>query len=116
MRKPEGEKDPQLAKTMPLVDMFFQKGGYELLAEFVNKYDCASLCSTPLFYLTKDVKMGPPQTDCISASLKAVSEQKGPSAVWLITGLLLLISVAGGFVLCSKSKEEDKDMMNKDDA
>lgn len=56
--KAEADKDPKLAETMKMVDKFFDAGGYELLADFEEKYNCASICSVPLFYLTKDVKEG----------------------------------------------------------
>jgi len=36
----------------------------------------------------------------------------GPAIVCAISGILLLISVAGGFILCSKT--EQKDMMEED--
>ena len=112
--KGEGEKDPQLAATMEKVQMFFDKGGYELLADLEDKYTCASICSTPLFYLTKDIKEGPPTQDCLTAALNEIGSQTGPAIVCAIAGILLLISVAGGFVLCSKTDE--KDMMDNDDA
>lgn len=74
------------------------------------------MCSTPLFYLTKDVKDGPPTQDCITASLDGIGNNSGPAAVCAITGILMLISVAGGFVLCSKVRPEDKDYMDKENA
>jgi hypothetical protein len=98
---------------MEMVDKFFDKGGYQLLADFEEKYNCASMCSAPLFYLTKDVKEGPPTQDCLSAALTEIGSQTGPAAVCAITGILLLISVAGGFVLCSKTKDG---MMDDEDA
>lgn len=67
--KADGEKDEQLAATMQMVDLFFGKGGFELLADLEDKYDCASICTAPLFYLTKDVKEGPPKQDCLTAAL-----------------------------------------------
>ena len=99
---------------MEIVDKFFEKGGYDLLAGLEEKYTCASICSTPLFYLTKDVKEGPPEQDCLTAALTEIGSQTGPAAVCAVAGILLLISVAGGFVLCSKTKKED--MMDEDDA
>ena len=61
--------DAELKETMQYVDEFFEKGGYDFLAGLENRYDCASLCSVPLFYLTKDVDNGPPQTDCFTAAV-----------------------------------------------
>ena len=40
-------------------------GGFEitLLEEFPG---CASICITPLFYITKDISLGKPETECIA--------------------------------------------------
>lgn len=113
--KPEGQKDEQLATTMAMVETFFDKGGFELLADLEEKYECASICSAPLFYLSKDVKVGPPTKDCLTAALDDIGSQMGPAIVCALAGILLLISVAGGLILCSKT-EGEKDMMNQDNA
>jgi hypothetical protein len=68
-KKSSGEKDPQLSQTMEMVDKFFDKGGYKFLSDLEEKFNCASICSTPLFYITKDVKEGPPTNDCVTAAM-----------------------------------------------
>lgn len=35
-----------------------------------NHKNCASVCETPLFYLTKDISQGRPETECINEQLK----------------------------------------------
>jgi hypothetical protein len=32
----------------------------EILSELEDKYDCASVCEVPLFYITKDIGEGRP--------------------------------------------------------
>jgi hypothetical protein len=39
-----------------------------------TKYNCASLCKTPLFYMSLSVEEGRPETDCTTAILNAMSE------------------------------------------
>jgi hypothetical protein len=72
--KPESQKDPELAETMLFVDKFFNQGGYDFLTDLENTYECASLCETPLFYLTKDVRLGKPQIDCVTATVDAMTD------------------------------------------
>ena len=59
---------------MELVDKFFNQGGFDFLTDLENRYDCASLCETPLFYLTKDVSLGPPPIDCVTATVDVMTD------------------------------------------
>lgn len=108
--KPEADQDPQLKTTIQLADLFFGTGGFQVLQDFEKELECASLCAVPLFYLSKDVKEGPPTNDCVSAAIDSIGSNTGPAIACAVTGLLLLISISSGFVLCSKTDE--KDMMN----
>jgi hypothetical protein len=112
--KPDNKKDPELINTMKMVDKFFNGGGYTLLSDFEKKFNCASICTTPLFYLSKNVIEGPPTQDCLTASVEAIGKNVGPAVIAAVTGILLLISTASGFVLCSKTRPEDEDYMDDD--
>jgi hypothetical protein len=35
------------------------------LKEIEEKYNCASICTVPLFYITRDISEGRPDTECI---------------------------------------------------
>lgn len=39
-------------------NLFFKKGGFDMLKSFESNYDCAGVCEKPLFYLTKEVREG----------------------------------------------------------
>lgn len=42
-------------------DRFMLGGGYDFLVHMEHTYDgCASICETPLFYLTRDMELGMP--------------------------------------------------------
>lgn len=85
-----------------MVDKFFNKGGYKFLSDLEEKFNCASVCSTPLFYITKDVKEGPPTNDCVTAAMEELMQNQNAVIICAATGILLLISISGAFVLCSK--------------
>jgi len=80
---------------------FFVKGGFEFLESFEKQYDCAGLCYTPLFYLTKPLSVGPPKTSCDQAFLASVTGNTAVGAVALVTGLILLSVFVGSIPLCS---------------
>lgn len=83
------------------MDKFFDEGGYEFLGQLEEKYSCASMCSKPLFYLKKDVKDGPPTTDCVTAAIDDLTDNTAIAIIFVITGLLCLIAAAATFPLCS---------------
>ena len=39
---------------------FFRSGGFDFLSDAESKYDCASICEVPLFYVTRDISEGLP--------------------------------------------------------
>ena len=50
-------------KTPKDVKDFFDKGGYGFLSELEQKYECASVCNRPLFYITRDIEEGRPEQE-----------------------------------------------------
>lgn len=82
------------------------------MTEFETRLDCAGVCKTPLFYTTLDISIGKPSIDCVNAAVdKLQSSAKPAGAVALITGLILIIGMIGGFPLCQGYEE----MMGGDD-
>ncbi len=59
---------------MAAAKKFFDAGGYEFLLNLETRYNCASVCLTPLFYLAKNVKDGPPSTDCFTAAVEDITD------------------------------------------
>lgn len=74
--------------------------------------DCASLCKTPLYYIARDVKDGPPTQDCVIPIMKEL-DQPIFGAASLITGLLCLAACVGTIPLCT-GFVQGKDMMEED--
>ena len=103
-----------MAETMKFVDDFFDKGGYEFLSMLERKYNCASMCHVPLFWLTKDVSEGPPTQECVSASIDSLSDQIGFTIAFSVSGLLLLLAVFGAVPLCSDYSDEFKERQEQE--
>jgi hypothetical protein len=80
---------------------FFLNGGFQFLKSFEKQYDCAGLCYTPLFYLTKPLSVGPPTTSCDAAFIASVAGNTGVGAIALVTGFILLSVMVGSIPLCS---------------
>lgn len=100
--------DPSMAETMKYVDAFFDNGGYEFLSALESKYNCASMCKVPLFWLTKDVSEGPATRECVEAAIESLSDQQRIATALAITGVFLLLAALGAFPLCCGYSEELK--------
>ena len=100
--------DATMVETMKYVDDFFGNGGYEFLSVLEVKYNCASMCQVPLFWLTKDVSEGPPTKECVNSSIQSLSDEIGFAIAFVVTGVLLLFAVFGAIPLCSDYSEEYK--------
>jgi hypothetical protein len=70
------------------------------------------MCSVPLFYLTKDVSEGPPTTDCFTAAVEDITDNKTAAIIFAVTGLILIFAILGVFPLCSSDNEEEDDDNN----
>lgn len=87
---------------------FMQTGGFDFLNELEESYDCASICVTPLFYLTRSIKEGRPETDCISGLIEGNQGTMNTAGiVSVLTALVLIIGAIGAFPLCSGFSDPD---------
>jgi hypothetical protein len=87
---------------------FLSEGGLDFLELIETEFDCASMCKTPLFYMTRSIEDGMPEQDCLSGTLKGMGKKGRPAAiVALITALLLFIAMVGAFPLCTGFKKQD---------
>jgi hypothetical protein len=103
---------------MEYVQDFFDSGGYDFVGQLEERYNCASMCTIPLFYINKSVAGGRPTVDCVTAAIDDLSDNMIIAILFVITGLLCLVAAAASFPLCSgKSKKgKDGEMMDKEDA
>ena len=59
-------KDKYISSLDEYKKSFYDDGGYLLLKILESQHEsCASICEPPLFYLTRDVSLGMPDTECI---------------------------------------------------
>jgi hypothetical protein len=95
--------DPEMKDIMEKQKNFFEGGGFEFLSALEEKFDCASMCSVPLFYLQKNVNEGPVDKECIKASLDALSNNMSVAIAFSVTSFILIIAFFGSIPLCGKS-------------
>jgi hypothetical protein len=77
-----------------------------MLSQFEEEYDCAGICFEPLFYLTKDVSIGPVEKKCDDALVEEFSGNVAGAAVAAISAIVLIIGAIGAFPLCSGFNDE----------
>lgn len=72
--------------------------------------NCASMCQTPVFYWSRSIENGPPETDCLDAFVKDMTSGTMPAgAVALLSGLALIVAGIGGFPLCTGFNDKKDD-------
>ena len=87
---------------------FLEFGGGKFVEELETDYECAGLCYTPLFYMYRDISIGPPTIGCIEATAKGMAAKYGQvGLVSLITGVVLFIGMIGACPLCTGLEGDD---------
>jgi hypothetical protein len=94
---------------MTYVDLFFDKGGYDMLFALEERYSCASICTVPLFYLARDVAEGPPEEDCFTAAVKDITNNETAAIIFIVAAVILFAAMLGGFPLCCKQEGEKEE-------
>lgn len=88
----------------------FRKGGWKFLSAFEKDLNCAGICVTPLFFLTKDIKAGPPTKDCMQGFVDKYGGNMALGAVAFITAIVLICAGICAIPLCTGySKNEDEE-------
>lgn len=104
---PEDERDREYAVTMYYLDFFFESGAFDYFSAMEDNYEaCASICRTPLFYLTKDVSEGTPVNDCLTATIEDMTDKKTASIVFSLLTIIIWIALFSACALCTKDSEE----------
>jgi len=87
----------------------FTKGGWKFLSDLEKTANCAGLCETPLFFLTKDISSGPPTQDCIAAFTKAYGGNMLLGAVAFITAITLICVGICALPLCTDYNKDTQE-------
>jgi len=94
-------------------DAFFQRGGFNFLKQIEHDFDCAGVCTVPLFYVTKELSTGPPKQECIEAMFDTITSGMSLlGVIALITGLFTFAGFIGSFALCggtAATEEEEEE-------
>ena len=107
--KGEASQTAEDKKQIKQVKEFFEKGGYEFLAQLETDYECASMCKIPLFYISRDISLGKPTMECTAAIVEAVTGKILVAVVCFITGLVLFCAMICSFPLCTGFKQPEKE-------
>jgi hypothetical protein len=80
------------------------------LEDLYKDTKCAGMCKTPVFYWSRSLADGPPETDCFKAAVEAMSDGTGPAgAVAILSALALIVAGIGGFPLCTGFNDKKDD-------
>jgi hypothetical protein len=108
VKKSKMEKYPE--KRPKNVKDFFDKGGYGFMQEMEEKYDCASVCNVPLFYIARDISENKPEQECVKAIFDGISgSMKVEAAFCIILSLVLVVAMVSGLVICMGPKDKSKE-------
>ena len=81
---------------------FFEDGGMDMLIGFEEKFDCSGYCDMGEYFISKDLKEGRPQKECVEGLLGGFGKKAKPAGyVTIVAGLLLWVAMIGAFPLCS---------------
>ena len=98
-------------------DAFFERGGFNFLKQIEHDFDCAGICTVPLFYVTKELSTGPPKRECIEAMFDTItSGMSALGVIALITGFFTFAGFIGSFALCggaAATEEEEEENRNQ---
>lgn len=71
------------------------------MKDLEKKFKCASICYKPLFYLSRPLTDGAPESECVEAFINEYAGATGVGVVAIVTGLTLLFAAFGSIPLCS---------------
>jgi len=88
----------------------------EILSELEDKYNCASVCEVPLFYITKDIKEGRPLQECAAGIYHSMKgAYKAEAAFSIMLSLVLWLSMTAALAIgCGDEQDEEADKEDGD--
>lgn len=90
------------------VRKFITSNGMEILSELEDKYDCASVCEVPLFYITKDISEGRPTQECAAGIYHAMKgSYKAEAAFSIICSLCLWVAMTCALIVACGPNLDD---------
>ena len=104
------------SQFLTAVRKFVSSNGMEILSELEDKYDCASVCEVPLFYITRDISEGRPTQECsagIYHSMKGA--YKAEAAFSIILSLILWVSMCAAIAIgCGEDPDASSEQPEND--
>lgn len=98
--------------ALETLKVFHDGGGFTALKWLEEEYNCASMCTAPLFYTTLSIDRthdALPQEECLAPVLEDAKTNFGPVAyIAIATGAILIIMMFAAYPLCTPIlKDED---------
>lgn len=93
------------------VRKFITSNGMEVLAELEDKYDCASVCEVPLFYITRDISEGMPLQECAAGIYHSMKgAYRAEAAFSIILSLILWVAMTAALMIgCGPESDKDEE-------
>ena len=103
---------------MTYVRKFITSNGMEILSELEDKYDCASVCEVPMFYITKDISEGRPTQECAAGIYHSMKgSYKAEAAFSIICSLCLWVAMVCAIMIgCGPDLDNPEDQGAETDA
>jgi hypothetical protein len=100
------------------VQKFVTSFGMDILGELEDKYDCASVCEVPLFYITRDISEGRPLQECAAGIYHSMKgSYRAEAAFSIILSLVLWTAMTCALMIgCGPDLSEPEDDGNQTEA
>jgi len=90
----------------------YDGNGMAFFKKLEEDLDCGGVCWLPIFGISRSIKDGPVEADCVDVMLDSLKSLMAPAIVCLITFFVLLCACCSSIPLCTgydpKEDEEDE--------
>lgn len=90
------------------------------LSSFLNfietEFDCAGICSPPLFYYSKNISNGPPKRGCIKLMVAEIAPALSSlGQVLIVSGVLIILMIFCALPICCLKNESFKNLVGEEE-
>jgi hypothetical protein len=90
------------------------------LSKFLNfiesEYNCAGICSPPLFYYSKSISNGPPKRGCINLMVKDIAPALSSlGQVLIVSGVLIILMIFCALPICCLKNDSFKNLVGEEE-
>jgi hypothetical protein len=97
----EGKPTPALSKFLNFIE---------------SEYECAGICSPPLFYYSKDINAGPPKRGCINKMVTVIAPAiSSLGQVLIVSGVLIILMIFCALPICCLKNDSFKNLVGEEE-